>query len=90
MKLRYRLIMTAAAAGLVLGPPATTPALAATYTPLPAHVYAPYYETYLAPNTPSLTATARSPAPGTSRWRSCSRPGRARAHWTGTATLPSR
>ena len=29
-------------------------------TPLPAHVYAPYYETYLAPNTPSLTATAQA------------------------------
>jgi hypothetical protein len=35
------------------------PAAAATYTPLPAHVYAPYYETYLAPNTPSLTTTAQ-------------------------------
>jgi hypothetical protein len=33
-------------------------AAAATYTPLPAHVYAPYYETYLAPNTPSITQTA--------------------------------
>jgi type IV secretory pathway protease TraF len=33
------------------------PALAAG-TPLAAHVYAPYYETYLAPNTPSLAATA--------------------------------
>jgi hypothetical protein len=36
------------------------PAAAATYTPLPAHVYAPYYETYLAPNTPSITATAQA------------------------------
>jgi hypothetical protein len=59
VKLRYRLAMAAAAAGLVLGAPATTPALAAG-TPLPAHVYAPYYETYLAPNTPSLTATAQA------------------------------
>ncbi len=57
MKLRYRLAMTAAAAGLVIGAPAMTPALAAG-TPLPAHVYAPYYETYLAPNTASLTDTA--------------------------------
>src|SRR5690348_9736699 len=32
---------------------------AATYTPLPAHVYAPYYETYLAPNTPSIATTAQ-------------------------------
>jgi hypothetical protein len=33
---------------------------AAAYAPLPAHVYAPYYETYLAPNTPSLTATSQA------------------------------
>ena len=59
MKLRYRLAMAAAAAGLVVGAPAMTPALAAV-TPLPAHVYAPYYETYLAPNTPSLTATSQA------------------------------
>ena len=32
----------------------------ATYTPLPAHVYAPYYETYLAPNTPSISATGQA------------------------------
>jgi len=59
VKLRYRLAMTAAAAGLVIGAPAMTPALAAG-TPLPAHVYAPYYETYLAPNTASLTATSQA------------------------------
>jgi hypothetical protein len=35
-------------------------ASAATYTALPAHVYAPYYETYLAPNTPSIASTAQS------------------------------
>jgi hypothetical protein len=33
---------------------------AAAYTALPAHVYAPYYETYLAPNTASITATAQA------------------------------
>jgi hypothetical protein len=59
VKLRYRLAMATAAAGLVLGGPAMTPALAAG-TPLPAHVYAPYYETYLAPNTPSLAATSQA------------------------------
>ncbi len=61
VKLRYRFGLAAAAAGLVIGGPvaAATPALAAG-TPLPAHVYAPYYETYLAPNTPSLTATAQA------------------------------
>ena len=35
-------------------------AAAATYTPLPAHVCAPYYETYLAPNTPGIAATAQA------------------------------
>jgi len=59
VKLSYRLAMAAAAAGLVVGGPAMAPAMAAG-TPLPAHVYAPYYETYLAPNTPSLTATAQT------------------------------
>jgi hypothetical protein len=48
---------TACAAGLASG---STPAAAAAYTPLPAHVFAPYYETYLAPNTASLTATAQA------------------------------
>jgi hypothetical protein len=47
-------------AGLLLEIAAASPAVAATYTPLPAHVYAPYYETYLAPNTPSITATAQA------------------------------
>jgi hypothetical protein len=37
-----------------------TAAAAAAYTPLPAHVYAPYYETYLAPNTPSISATSQA------------------------------
>jgi len=46
-----------AGAVLLVGGPAAAPALAA-YTPLPAHVYAPYYETYLAPSTASLAATA--------------------------------
>jgi len=32
---------------------------ASAYTSLPTRVYAPYYETYLAPNTPSITATAQ-------------------------------
>jgi hypothetical protein len=48
--------------GAILWPAAGTVANAAatTYTPLPAHVYAPYYETYLAPNTPGITATSTS------------------------------
>jgi hypothetical protein len=51
--------MTAAAAAVVaVAGPLAAPAHAAT--PLPAHVYAPYYETYLAPSTASLTATAQA------------------------------
>jgi hypothetical protein len=59
--LRPVLILAAAAlAAVTPGLLAAAPAAAATYTPLPAHVYAPYYETYLAPTTPSLTATAQA------------------------------
>jgi len=63
MKRRYRYwliaAVSAATPALVVTGLASTPAYAA-YTPLPAHVYAPYYETYLAPNTASLTATAQA------------------------------
>ena len=50
--------LTLTAAFLIVG--AATSAAATTYTPLPAHVYAPYYETYLAQNTASITATAQA------------------------------
>jgi hypothetical protein len=60
VKRRYRYwIIAAASPAVVLAGLAGAPAYAA-YTPLPAHVYAPYYETYLAPNTASLTATAQA------------------------------
>jgi len=58
VKRRFWYFMTAAAAPvLVIG--LGSPAYAA-FTPLPAHVFAPYYETYLAPNTASITATAQA------------------------------
>jgi len=58
---RPALILAAAAvAAGASGLFGAAPAAAETYTPLPAHVYAPYYETYLAPNTASLTATAQA------------------------------
>jgi hypothetical protein len=63
MIIRRRLLgsLTLTAAALSWAVTGTAgPAAAATYTPLPAHVYAPYYETYLAPNTPSITATAQA------------------------------
>ncbi len=59
MRLRCRLILAASAVTtLLLGGPVATPAFA--YASLPAHVYAPYYETYLAPGTPSITAEAQA------------------------------
>jgi hypothetical protein len=61
MTIRHRLACgLIIAAGSLLEIAAASPAVAATYTPLPAHVYAPYYETYLAPITPSITATAQA------------------------------
>ena len=62
MNLGRRAVTGLAIAAAVLLPAVgtATGAAAATYTPLPAHVYAPYYETYLAPNTPGITATAQA------------------------------
>jgi hypothetical protein len=58
---RLALGLTAAAALILPLAGAGSPASAATtYTPLPTQVYAPYYETYLAPNTPSITATEQA------------------------------
>ena len=55
-----RIVTVAALAAATSGVIAAGPAAAQTYTPLPAHVYAPYYETYLAPNTASIAATAQA------------------------------
>jgi hypothetical protein len=67
MKSRGKLIIVAAAAACLAAPLTTATAFASpttagatANTPLPAHVYAPYYETYLAPNTASITATAKN------------------------------
>jgi len=61
MTIRRRLTLGLTVTSAVVWPLAGTmnPAAAAAYTPLPAHVYAPYYETYLAPSTPGLAATAQ-------------------------------
>ena len=62
MRLRHRTAIGLTIAAALLWPAAgaVTPAAAVTYTALPAHVYAPYYETYLAPNTPGITATSQA------------------------------
>src|SRR5260221_1562628 len=61
MTIRHRLAFGLSLTPAALWPAAgnITAAAAATYTPLPAHVYAPYYETYLAPNTASIATTAQ-------------------------------
>ena len=53
--MKLRLAVAVLAAAFMASPLAAS---AATYAPLPAHVYAPYYETYLGSATPSISATA--------------------------------
>jgi hypothetical protein len=65
MQPRFRLAMVAtAAAALLASAPAVASAApahnASWLRPLPNHLYAPYYESYLAPDTPSITATAKA------------------------------
>jgi hypothetical protein len=65
MQHRIRLVMVAAAAaGLLASAPAAVSAAPANHSdglrPLPSQLYAPYYESYLAPDTPSITATAKA------------------------------
>jgi hypothetical protein len=60
MRLRHRTAIGLTITAAILWPAAGTVTAAAAYTALPAHVYAPYYETYLAPNTASITATSQA------------------------------
>jgi hypothetical protein len=60
MRFRYRLGFGFALTAAVIWSCAGAAGPAAAYTALPAHVYAPYYETYLAPSTPSIAATAQA------------------------------
>jgi hypothetical protein len=69
MRLRFRLATAAAAAlALLAGAPAAAASAAAPAQHperlrlLPYRLYAPYYESYLAPDTPSMTATAKASA----------------------------
>src|ERR1700752_3805871 len=58
VRLRQRPPLGLTSTAALLWPASGTGPAAAAYTALPAHVYAPYYETYLAPNTASISATA--------------------------------
>src|SRR6516162_2533748 len=60
MKLHRRAAVSLALTAALVAPVAGSATTASAYTPLPIHVYAPYYETYLAPNTAGLTATAQA------------------------------
>ena len=60
MKLHRRAAISLALTASLVAPVAGSVTTASAYAALPAHVYAPYYETYLAPNTPSITATAQA------------------------------
>jgi hypothetical protein len=65
MQRRFRLaVIVAAAVALVASVTGTAAAAPAHHSswvrPLPYRLYAPYYESYLAPDTPSLTATAKA------------------------------
>ncbi len=56
MKLAIAVLTVAVAVACPLGASATS----VTYSPLPAHVYAPYYESYLGTATPSISSTAQA------------------------------
>jgi hypothetical protein len=64
MQHRFRLAMVATAAAALLASATAASAAPAHNSswlrPLPNHLYAPYYESYLAPDTPSITATAKA------------------------------
>ena len=85
---RTALGLTLTAAFLIAG--AATPAAATTYTPLPAHLYAPYYETYLAPNTASITATAQASGASyfTLAFLQAPKKGSCTLDWNGNAAQP--
>ena len=85
---RTALGLTLTAAFLIAG--AATPAAATTYTPLPAHLYAPYYETYLAPNTASITATAQASGASyfTLAFLQAAKKGSCTLDWNGNAAQP--
>jgi hypothetical protein len=65
MQPRFRLaIVATAAVALLASAPAAVSAAASQRSswlpPLPSRLYAPYYESYLAPDTPGITATAKA------------------------------
>jgi hypothetical protein len=58
--LTVKLVVAILASAVAVSCPLGASAATSTYTPLPAHVYAPYYETYLGSATPTISSTAQS------------------------------
>ena len=87
-RLACGLTITAALLWPFAGTAAST--AATTYTPLPGHVYAPYYETYLAPNTASIadTATASGAKYFTLAFLQAPKKGSCALDWNGNAAQP--
>jgi hypothetical protein len=88
MKLRrYVAILTVCLLWPLSGPSFT--AQAATYTPLPAHVYAPYYETYLS-STPSIASTSQASGARyfTLAFVEAAAKGSCTATWNGSSSQP--
>jgi len=92
MTIRRRLACGLTITAALLWPFAGTAASAAatTYTPLPGHVYAPYYETYLAPNTASIadTATASGAKYFTLAFLQAPKKGSCALDWNGNSSQP--
>jgi hypothetical protein len=92
MTIRCRLACGLTITAALLWPFAGTAAFAAatSYTPLPGHVYAPYYETYLAPNTASIadTATASGEKYFTLAFLQTPKKGSCALEWNGNSSQP--
>ena len=100
MRLRHRLALTAAAAAamsLTAAGATGMTALAAArahghhdHHRLPAHVYAPYYETYLAPHTASISTVARRSGARyfTLAFLQAPKKGSCALDWNGTSSQP--
>ena len=80
--------LTAVMSGLLTAAPAAAAAQARTR--LPAHVYAPYYETYLAPDTPSISTIARESGARyfTLAFLQTPKKGSCTLDWNGTSSQP--
>jgi hypothetical protein len=78
------------ACGLIAAAALLAPSGPAAATPLPTRVYAPYYETYLAPGTPSIAATAQASGARyfTLAFLQTPKKGSCSLSWNGTASQP--